>query len=147
MARKIAIIISDYNRNVTQKMLEFALNTAKKLNLSVSLVVHVPGAFEIPLAMKKVLKSGNVDGVVTLGVVLQGDTDHDIVVSHYSAAQSLKLSLKYNIPLGYGVMGPRMKKEMAPGKAEEYSARAVETVAYMMELMKPSSGSEAKAKK
>jgi len=147
MARKIAIIISDYNRNVTQKMLEFALNTAKKLNLSVSQVVHVPGAFEIPIAMQKVLKSGNVDGVVTLGVVLQGDTDHDIVVSHYSAAQSLKLSLKYNIPLGYGVMGPRMKKEMAPGKAEEYSARAVETVAYMMELMKPSSGSEAKAKK
>src|SRR3989338_9499541 len=112
MARKIAIIISDYNRNVTQKMLEFALNTAKKLNLSVSQVVHVPGAFEIPIAMQKVLKSGNVDGVVTLGVVLQGDTDHDIVVSHYSAAQSLKLSLKYNIPLGYGVMGPRMKKEM-----------------------------------
>ena len=138
--KKIAIIISDYNKNVTKIMLSTASATAKKLGIEVSDTIHVPGALEIPFAMKNLIESGKSsgksgkkpDGIVALGAVIWGDTDHDIVVAHNCAALTLKLSLKYNVPLGFGVIGPRVKLPQAEKKAEEYSRRAVETVAEMI---------------
>ena len=134
--KKIAIIISDYNEEITKIMLSTASATAKKLGIEVSDTIHVPGALEIPFAMKNLIeskKSGKkIDGIVALGAVIQGDTDHDIVVAHNCAALTLELSLKHNIPLGFGVMGPRVKYPQAKAKAKEYSGRAVETVAEMI---------------
>ncbi len=143
MAKKIIIIMSDYNKTVTKKMLSVATATAKRLGLQVAETVRVPGALEIPFAMKRMAERKNgsarknakdFDGIVALGAVIWGDTDHDMVVAHNCATMALKISVKHNIPLGFGVMGPRVRLPQAEKKAEEYSRRAVETVAKMMGL-------------
>ncbi len=134
MKDKIAIVLSDFNKDITQKMLETALKTAKKQNLKVVQIVHVPGAWEIPYALKQVFEKRKIDGAVMLGVVLQGDTDHDKIVGNNCTTFAMQLSLEYNIPLCSGIIGPRVKYDAAKKKAEEYSTRAVETIAYILKL-------------
>ncbi len=136
MQKKVAIVVSDFNQNITQKMVGFAEKKAKRLGLGISEIIHVPGAFEIPFALKNLLKSKKISGAIVLGAVIQGETDHDILVANLCARGVMKLSLKYNIPIGFAVMGPRIKTDMAERKAQEYSERAVETVAYMIEKFK-----------
>jgi 6,7-dimethyl-8-ribityllumazine synthase len=131
---RIAIIMSDFNTDITKRMLDFALKTAKKLSLEVIDVVHVPGAFEIPFAMKNYLKKNRVDGVAVLGAVIQGETEHDIVVVHNAARGVMDCSLQHNMPLGFGIMGPRTRTETARKNAEEYSVRAIEALAKMMDF-------------
>src|SRR3989338_4611306 len=136
MKHRISIIVSDFNGNITSKMLAYAEKTAKKLGLDITSVVHVPGTFEIPLALKHVLSKKNIDGAVVLGAVKQGDTGHDVVVAENCARQIMKLSLKHSTPIGLGVIGPKATIKTAEERAEEYSVRAVETVSKMINVMR-----------
>ena len=91
----IAIITADFNSKITHKMEAIAKKHAVKLGAAIKKTIHVPGAFEIPFAVKKLLKQKEIDGIITLGVVIKGDTDHDQIVANNSAEQILKLSYYY----------------------------------------------------
>ncbi|HLC62153.1 MAG TPA: 6,7-dimethyl-8-ribityllumazine synthase, partial [Candidatus Nanoarchaeia archaeon] len=86
------------------------------------------GAFEIPFAVSKLLKDKNIDGVVTLGTVIKGGTDHDQVVAHSVARKLLDLSAKYEKPVALGISGPNITWEQARKRTKEYAERAVDTV-------------------
>ena len=90
----IAIVTADFNSKITHKMEEIAKQKAIELGAKIEKIIHVPGAFEIPFAVKKLLKQKEIDGVITLGAVIKGDTDHDQIVANNSAEQIIKLSLE-----------------------------------------------------
>ena len=82
---KIAAVVAEFNFDITSMMLELAKEHAKFLGAEITQVVPVPGVYDMPIAIKKVLDDGQVDAVITLGAVIEGDTDHDqIVVQHLS---------------------------------------------------------------
>ena len=66
-------------------MLQRAREYAEFLGVNVSRVFRVPGTFDMPLAIKKLLKLDDVDGVVTLGAVIKGETDHHRVIMDNAA--------------------------------------------------------------
>jgi len=123
---KVAIIVSDFNEDITSRMVKKAEEGIKSAGGTVSKILHVPGAFEIPFAAQKALETS--DAAVTLGVVLEGKTAHDIVIVEAIAPKLLDISLQKNKAIGFGVIGPRVSKKEAEERAEEYAKRAVETV-------------------
>ncbi|MCG2827382.1 MAG: 6,7-dimethyl-8-ribityllumazine synthase, partial [Thermoplasmatales archaeon] len=71
---KIGIVVSEFNFDITMMMLERAKEHARFLGANVEKVVNVPGVFDMPLAVKKLLEKKEIDGVVTLGAVIEGET-------------------------------------------------------------------------
>ena len=71
-------------------MHDVALETAKKLNIEIIHTSHVPGIFDMPLIIDKLIQRNDIDAVVTLGAVIKGQTKHDEVITH-STARNLSL--------------------------------------------------------
>jgi 6,7-dimethyl-8-ribityllumazine synthase len=122
---ELAIVVSEFNREITFRMLEKAKEQAAKLGAKLSYVFYVPGSFDMSLAVEGLLKKRNVDAVVTLGAVIKGDTRHDDIVAENAARLMADLSLKYGKPVTLGVTGPGMTTEQAKDRAEIVPIRAV----------------------
>ena len=129
---KIAVVVSQFNHDITSKMKKKALQHAKKLGAEVVRTVEVPGAFEIPLAVSKVIADKNIAGIVTLGAVIKGETDHDVIITRSVAKKLLDLSIEFKKPISLGILGPNITWELADKKKEEYAARAVDAVVKML---------------
>ena len=111
---KLGIVVSKwYWEEITSKMLEHAQESAQKAGVEGIYVIKVPGSFEIPLATKKLLQKEDVDGVITLGAVIQGSTKHDEVICQALTKTLMELSLEFEKPVVLGVNGPGMSKEQA----------------------------------
>ena len=131
---RLGLVVSDFNKEITSKMEKNAGNAAKQLNAKIIKKFHVPGAFEIPFAANKLLKDKKIDAVVVLGVVILGETYHDVIIVNAVAPKLIELSLKYNKPLGFGIIGPRVSWQQAEKCAEEYAKRAVEAALKMLNI-------------
>ena len=135
MKEKIGLVVSDYNADVTHLMTKIAQEHIEFLGAETAKVIRVPGTFDIPLAVKKLLES-RIDGVVTLGAVIEGDTDHDSIVAQNAARKIADLSVQYGKPVSLGISGPKMTRADAQKRAEEYAKRAVETAVKMIRRLK-----------
>jgi len=103
---KIGIIVSRFNHFITEKLLQGALDGLKSHGGEDSniTIVHVPGAFEIPLIADKMAASGKFDALVCLGAVIRGDTPHFEYVSDAVTRGIGKTVGKYQLPVGFGVL-------------------------------------------
>ncbi len=128
MKPKLAIVVSDFNREITGEMLTLAQKRAKELKVEIIKIIKVPGAFEIPLAVKQLLENKSIEGVITLGAVIKGGTGHDEVIMHSVAGKLLELSVEYKKPVSLGILGPNITWEQSKKRAKEYAARAVDAV-------------------
>jgi 6,7-dimethyl-8-ribityllumazine synthase len=132
MRVSIAIVVSEFNNEITGMMLQKAQEHAAKLGVKVRYVFHVPGAFDMPLAIERLLKKRNVDAVVTLGAVIKGDTRHDDIVAENTSRLISDLSLKHGKPVALGITGPGMTEEQAVARQEEVPVRAVDAAVNMV---------------
>jgi 6,7-dimethyl-8-ribityllumazine synthase len=128
----LAIVVSEFNSEITFKMLERARNHADKVGAKLSYVLYVPGTFDMPLAVDRLLKKKNVDAVVTLGAVIKGETRHDDIVAENAARLMADLSLKHGKPVALGVTGPGMSVDQARERAELMPVRAVNAAINMV---------------
>lgn len=113
---KIGIVASSwYWDEITSEMVIISERTAKELGCAV-IVKKVPGCFDMPLACQRLL--GSVDGIVTLGAIIEGQTRHDELISHALAGALVQLSLQSNKPIVLGVNGPGMTKAQAIARIE-----------------------------
>jgi len=103
---RIGVVVSRFNKDVTEKLLAGALEGVKSRGGDEDriTVVHVPGAFEIPLAAERLAASGNYDALVCLGAVIRGDTPHFEYVSDAVTRGIGEVVGKYQLPIGFGVL-------------------------------------------
>jgi 6,7-dimethyl-8-ribityllumazine synthase len=128
---QLAIVVSEFNSKITLHMLEKAKEQARRLGAKVSFIVYVPGAFDMPLAIERLLKKRNVNAIVTLGAVIKGDTRHDDIVAENASRLIADLSLKYSKPVALGITGPGMTAEQARERQDIVPARAVNAAVNM----------------
>lgn len=133
---RLGIVVAEFNYDVTYLMLQKALNHAKFLGAEVTYVFKVPGTFEVPLAVRKLLKMPEVDGVVALGAVIQGETKHDELVAQQSARKILDLGVEFGKPVALGIIGPGASRMQALERVEDYARRAVEAVVKMIKRLR-----------
>jgi len=132
----IAIVVSEFNNKVTSRMHKVSLEKANELKLTVKYQCKVPGVFDIPLIVDTLLQKKDVDGVVTLGTIIKGQTKHDEVIANVAAARITKLSIKYQKPVSLGISGPGMSERQAFARIRPVSERAVEAVLKIEEQLR-----------
>ncbi|MFB5625993.1 MAG: 6,7-dimethyl-8-ribityllumazine synthase [Nitrosopumilus sp.] len=125
---KIAIVVSEFNKEVTSRMLSVAEEKAKKLKLKITHTCEVPGAYDMPIVVNALLQKKDVDGVVTLGAIIKGQTKHDEVIAHSTAKSLTELSLQYQKPVSLGITGPGMQERHAYARIRPVAERAVEAL-------------------
>jgi len=132
---KIALVVSDFNFDVTSLMAERARRHAEFLGAESVRIVHIPGVYDMPLAAKRLLKRKDVDGVVLIGAVIKGDTNHDELIASATASAATSLSLEFDKPVGLGVTGPGMDHMQALDRIDN-AKNAVESVIRMLRILK-----------
>jgi len=123
---RLGFVVGEFNADITHLMMERARAHADFLGCDVTHIVMVPGAFDAPLAVKALLGREDVDAVVTLGAVVEGDTDHDQVVAQHAARKLMDLALELGKPVGLGISGPGMSRAQGQARIDEYARRGVE---------------------
>jgi 6,7-dimethyl-8-ribityllumazine synthase len=113
-------------------MLDRARTHAGNVDARITYIVYVPGTFDMPLAVDRLLRRQDVDAVVTLGAVIKGDTRHDDIVAENAARLMADLSLKYGKPVALGITGPGMTLDQAKERAELVPVRAVNAAVHMV---------------
>ena len=124
----IGIVVSEFNEEVTSRMLSVAQEKASFMKLKITYTCHVPGVFDMPIIVDTLLKKKNVDGVVTLGAIIKGQTKHDEVIAHSTAKSLTDLSIKYQKPVSLGISGPGMQERHAFARIRPVAEHAVEAV-------------------
>jgi 6,7-dimethyl-8-ribityllumazine synthase len=128
---RIAIIVSEFNSDITFQMLNKAKDQAQKIKADIRYICFAPGSFDMPLLIEELLKKNDVDAAVTLGAVIKGETSHDDIVAENAARLIADLSLKYGKPIGLGITGPNMTLEQAKDRIDIVPLRAVNAAVNM----------------
>lgn len=132
---RVALIASEFNYDVSMMMLERAREEVSFLGATLGPVVKTPGVYDMPLAAKALFERSDVDAVVTLGAVIEGETDHDQVVMNQAARKLTDLSVEYGKPVGLGVSGPGETRLQAQDRIEN-AANAVRAVVKMVRRLR-----------
>ncbi|HPD95873.1 MAG TPA: 6,7-dimethyl-8-ribityllumazine synthase [Tenuifilaceae bacterium] len=135
------IVVSDWHDTVTHKLLEGAYSTLLKHGVKEEniLVKHVPGAFELTLGAQFMGEYADLDGVICLGCVIQGETRHFDFICQSVTHGITELNLSYNIPFIFGVLTTEnieQAKERAGGKLGNKGVEAAVTAIKMAALQK-----------
>jgi len=132
----IAIVVSEFNNEITSKMLEVALEKAKNLKLNIKYTCKVPGVFDMPIVIDSLLKKKEIDAVVTLGAVIKGQTKHDELITNTAVRVITDLSIKYQKPVTLGITGPGMSERQAQARIRPVAERAVEAAEKMIDQLR-----------
>ncbi|TLY05388.1 MAG: 6,7-dimethyl-8-ribityllumazine synthase [Thaumarchaeota archaeon] len=132
----IAIVVSEFNSEVTSKMLNIAIEKAKTLKMNVKYTCRVPGVFDMPIVIDTLLRKTEVDAVITLGAVIKGQTKHDELIANTTARALIELSIKHQKPVTLGITGPGMSDRQAYQRIRPVAERAVEAAQKIREELK-----------
>jgi len=132
---RVAIVVSRFNDFVTERLLDGARAGLAELGIAATdvQVLHVPGAFEIPMAAQRVAEAGKVDAVVCLGCLIRGATPHFEYIASACANGITAAAASTGVPMSFGVLTTNSAEEAleraAPGpsnKGREAAEAAVE---------------------
>jgi 6,7-dimethyl-8-ribityllumazine synthase len=138
---KFAIVVSDWNYEITKVLCDGAYNTlmkheAQSNNIN---IYHVPGSFELPMGAQFAAEYTDVDAVICIGCVIQGETKHFDFICQSVAQSLILLSGRFNKPFVFGVLTPNnieQARERAGGKYGNKGDEAAITAIKMGALKK-----------
>ncbi|AKQ33391.1 6,7-dimethyl-8-ribityllumazine synthase [Candidatus Coxiella mudrowiae] len=138
---KFAIVVSQFNQPVMEKLLTGALARLAELDVKENQIktVWVPGAVEIPLMAKRVAKTKRYDAIVCLGAVIRGETNHYDYVCQQVSLGCQQVALEYEIPVIFGVLTTQNKEQAfarAGGERGNKGTEAVNAAMMMIESIR-----------
>lgn len=112
-SKKFGIIVSEWNTEVTESLYAGALDTLLKYGVKKDHIERrsVPGTFELPLAAQWMAARTDIDAVICIGCVIQGDTKHFDFICNAAAHGITEVGLKYNKPVIFGVLTPNNQQQ------------------------------------
>jgi 6,7-dimethyl-8-ribityllumazine synthase len=128
----IGLVVAEFNREITAEMEERAREAAADRGATVVETLHVPGAYDTPLAADRLARQDDVDAVAVVGAIKSGDTDHDLVIGEAAASALTEVSLDRDTPVAFGVTGPGMSMDEARARVD-YGTRAVDSALDLVE--------------
>ncbi len=140
---RFGIVVSDWNNKITWALLEGCVSTIKKHGtIDQNIVVkHVPGSFELPLAGQFIAEYDDVDAVICLGCVIQGETPHFTYVCQGVTQGIASLNLEYNIPFIFGLLTTNTQQQAVDraggkhgNKGDEAAVTAIKMAALQAEM-------------
>lgn len=142
---RFGIVVSDWNNKITWALLDGAVNTLKKHGTDDENIVikHVPGSFELTLGAQFLAEYDDLDAVICLGCVIQGETPHFTFICQGVTQGITQLNMEYNIPFIFGVLTTNTGKQAADraggihgNKGDEAAVTAIKMAALQREMEK-----------
>jgi 6,7-dimethyl-8-ribityllumazine synthase len=138
---RITIILSRFNSFITDRLLDGAVDELSRLSVEGNsiTVYKVPGSFEIPMFLKQVIQNKNTDGIICLGALIRGDTQHFDLLAHEVMKGISEVSLSSNTPVSFGILTCDTLEqaiERAGTKSGNYGASAAKSLLEMINLYK-----------
>ncbi|MGE4538670.1 6,7-dimethyl-8-ribityllumazine synthase [Desulfovibrio sp. JY] len=135
---KFAIVAGRFNDFITERLVGGAIdyltrNGADRADLT---IVRVPGAFEIPLAAKKLAASAKYNGVICLGAVIRGATPHFEYVANECVKGLAHVMLETNVPVGFGVLTVDTLEQAIERAGSKAGNKGVEASAAVLEMVR-----------
>ena len=133
--KNIAIVTALFNKEITKTLEEGAIAQLREKGMEPMAIIDVPGAVEIPLAVKNLLELPGCDAVVTLGLVIRGETTHYDYVCQSVERGCSQLQLQYNKPVVFGVLTTENRQQAldrAGGKKGNKGAEAAQVAIDMI---------------
>ena len=136
---KFGIVVSEWNYDVTGALMRGAVETLKKHGVLEKdiLVKHVPGSFELTLGGQFFAEYTDVDAIILLGCVIQGETRHFDFICQGVTKGATDLNIKYNLPVIFGVLTTQNQQQAldrAGGKLGNKGDEAAVTALKMVAL-------------
>jgi 6,7-dimethyl-8-ribityllumazine synthase len=133
---RIGIVRARFNEAITAKLAEACLSELDRLDVDSSEIRHVsvPGALEIPVALKAMAESGDFDALIALGCVIRGETYHFELVADQSGAGVLRVSLDHGVPIANAILTVEDEPQ-AWARAEEKGRDAARVAVEMANLL------------
>lgn len=132
----IGMVAAKFHEEIMENMLEEAHERARLMGAAIVKVYRVPGSFDIPLFTKKLLERDDVEGVVTLGAIVKGETDHDQIIGFAVADELTRLSVEFGKPVALGITGPGQTYEQAASRIPRAGDIVEACVKMILELKK-----------
>lgn len=134
---KIAIVVARFNEFITSKLLSgcidcFIRHEAADEDLTVA---WVPGAFEIPMAAKKLAESGKYDAVICLGAVIRGATPHFDYVCAEASKGIAQVSMQTGVPVAFGVLTTENIQQAVERAGTKAGNKGVDCAMIAMEMV------------
>jgi len=129
---KIAIVCGSFHKDEIERMLEYAKDQAYKDSLTITDVVWVPGAMEVPLAIDRLLANDEINGVACLGIIEKGKTQHGLAMGQAVIKSIIELQLVHEKPVGLGIIGPGAEPEHIEPRLEPHARSAVSAISSML---------------
>lgn len=135
--KKFAIVVAEWNDEITEPLFDGAYHALLELGAKKGNIIrkNVPGSFELPLGAQQMAEQKSIDAVICIGCVIQGDTPHFDYICQAVAYGVMKVNLKFNKPVAFGVLTTLNKKqalERAGGKLGNKGEEAALTVVKML---------------
>lgn len=130
---RLGLVIGQYDKHgaVLSEMEQSAREAADERGAEIVATRDVPGSYDTPLAADRLARRDDVDAVVTLGVIISGDTDHDQIIGHAAAQALIDVSLDRDTPVTLGIIGPGMSSDEAAARTHK-GREAVESAIDMV---------------
>lgn len=138
---RIACVVARFNDLVVEPLVRGALDTLKRHGVAEKQIeiVRVPGAFEIPIVVRKLAMSRRYDALIALGAVIRGQTPHFDYIAGECASGISRIALESGVPIAFGVLTTdtvEQAMDRAGGKAGNKGADAALTAIEMANLLR-----------
>lgn len=140
---RVAVVSTRWNEAVTERLLKGGLDCLRTLGADDAdvTVVTVPGAFELPVVLRELARSGSYDALVALGAVIRGETPHFDYVAGEAASGIARIALETGVPCGFGLLTVDSSEQAmeraglkSGNKGWEAAQTAVETASLLKRL-------------
>jgi 6,7-dimethyl-8-ribityllumazine synthase len=134
---RVALVVSRYNNFIVDRLLEGCINTLvnagiKRANIR---LIMVPGAFEIPVAVKRLADSTKVDAIITLGAIIRGETPHFDIIANECARGIGSIAIETSLPVIFGVLAVDNVEQAMDRSGDEESNKGSEAAQTAVEMI------------
>lgn len=135
---KIGIVVARFNYFINKNLLKGSIDTFKRIGGIISkniTIVWVPGAYEIPLVVKILIKNKQYDAIVSLATIIKGKTDHFKHISNQCSSKLVQIGLENNIPVMFGILTTKNIKQAIERSGSKFGNKGSEVALSALEMI------------
>ena len=135
--KRFALIVAEWNEEVTEALASGAYETLLKHEVKATNVekAYVPGSYELTLAAQKYAQREDIDAVICIGCVIQGETKHNDYINHAVAQGLTNASLKFDKPVIFGVLTPNDQQQALDRAGGKYGNKGDEAAITAIKML------------
>jgi 6,7-dimethyl-8-ribityllumazine synthase len=134
---RIGIVVSAWNGHITNRLLEGALSALDAIGHKPILrtILEVPGAFELPLGAQQLCQKHDIDGVLAIGVVIQGETRHFDFVCTGATHGLMDVMLKHDKPVGFCLLTDNTEQQSLDRAGGKHGNKGTEAMVAVLQML------------